>query len=73
MTLSELHRQLRHKRSEIVEKMGAIVRQDAEDEPPANDAQETAMGERTAPHDEIAPWNAGREAIRAGRRSRPRT
>jgi HK97 family phage major capsid protein len=48
MTLSERHRQLKHERSEIVAKMGAIVRQDEDENPPSNDEQETAMGALTA-------------------------
>ena len=43
MTLSEQHRNLKHQRSEIVAKMGAIVRQDGDENPPSADDQATSF------------------------------
>jgi HK97 family phage major capsid protein len=66
MTLSERHRQLKHQRADIVAKMGAIVRQDEEENPPSNDDQETAMGAlRAALADLDARIGRCEEAMRA--------
>ena len=43
MTLSERHRELKHKRGEILAKMGAIVRQDGEDDQPPAEEQTAAF------------------------------
>jgi HK97 family phage major capsid protein len=43
VNLSETHRELKHKRAEIVAKMGAIVRQDGEDDAPSADDQATSF------------------------------
>ena len=47
-TLSEKHRELKRRRSEIVGKMGAIVKADGDDEKPISDADSTTFDELAA-------------------------
>jgi HK97 family phage major capsid protein len=44
VNLSQRHRELKHKRADIVAKMAAVIRADEDEDPPSSEDQDSAMG-----------------------------